>query len=316
MADDGNVIINEDQPATLLNPVPPTDPNYPATALTVTIDVIPDPATGATTYTPSGGSVQPLTPGAVLSVAELATVSFEPVANYDGPVISLAYTVTNPDGFDDTAIVTIALVPVNDPPEASDDNVNVQEDTPTALNPTLPSDIEDPTAALMITIDQVPGPVQGVMTYIPDAGGPAVTFGVGVVMTTSELASVSFTPEPNYNGPVSGLVYTVTDTDGGTDQGSVSIMMVAVNDDPVAIPENISVAEDNVAAGTIATADVDNDPLTVTLLTPASNGTAVVNSDGTYTYTPNPDWHGTDTFDVVVEDGRVEASHSNNRPCV
>ena len=46
--------------------------------------------------------------------------------------------------------------------------------------------------------------------------------------------------------------------------------------------------------------DVDVDApiseLTVTVSNNPSNGAAVSNNDGTVTYTPNPDFHGQDTF--------------------
>ncbi|WP_347078020.1 Ig-like domain-containing protein, partial [Escherichia coli] len=35
---------------------------------------------------------------------------------------------------------------------------------------------------------------------------------------------------------------------------------------------------------------------------PPFNGTAVINQDGTFTYTPNPDFVGEDIFDVIVTD--------------
>ena len=50
-------------------------------------------------------------------------------------------------------------------------------------------------------------------------------------------------------------------------------------------------------------ADVDGDPLTVSAVSDPANGTAVVNPDGTVTYTPDPDFNGTDTFTYTVSDG-------------
>ncbi|MFP3671180.1 cadherin-like domain-containing protein, partial [Priestia sp. SIMBA_032] len=34
------------------------------------------------------------------------------------------------------------------------------------------------------------------------------------------------------------------------------------------------------------------------------NGTVIVNPDGTYTYTPNENYNGIDSFSVVVSDGQ------------
>ncbi|MED4045579.1 cadherin-like domain-containing protein, partial [Priestia aryabhattai] len=48
----------------------------------------------------------------------------------------------------------------------------------------------------------------------------------------------------------------------------------------------------------------DGNPLTYGLLTGPVNGTVVVNPDGTYTYTPNENYNGVDSFSVVVSDGQ------------
>ncbi|WP_255283961.1 cadherin-like domain-containing protein, partial [Priestia megaterium] len=44
--------------------------------------------------------------------------------------------------------------------------------------------------------------------------------------------------------------------------------------------------------------------MTYALLTGPVNGTVVVNPDGTYTYTPNENYNGVDSFSVVVSDGQ------------
>lgn len=49
--------------------------------------------------------------------------------------------------------------------------------------------------------------------------------------------------------------------------------------------------------------DPDGDPLTVTGITTATNGTAVLNGDGTVTYTPNDGFTGTDTISYTITDG-------------
>ncbi|MFP3671167.1 cadherin-like domain-containing protein, partial [Priestia sp. SIMBA_032] len=40
------------------------------------------------------------------------------------------------------------------------------------------------------------------------------------------------------------------------------------------------------------------------------NGTVIVNPDGTYTYTPNENYNGIDSFSVVVSDGQGETAVS------
>ena len=49
--------------------------------------------------------------------------------------------------------------------------------------------------------------------------------------------------------------------------------------------------------------DVDGDPLTFTKATDPAHGTVIVNSDGTYTYTPATNYTGPDSFTYTVSDG-------------
>ena len=49
--------------------------------------------------------------------------------------------------------------------------------------------------------------------------------------------------------------------------------------------------------------DADNDTLTILSNTEPSKGTLVLNEDGTFTYTPDEDFTGTDSFTYTVDDG-------------
>ena len=58
------------------------------------------------------------------------------------------------------------------------------------------------------------------------------------------------------------------------------------------------------AAGVLANdTDADGDPLTATLLTGVSNGTLALNPDGAFTYTPDANFNGSDSFTYTVADG-------------
>ncbi|MFP4553836.1 MAG: S8 family serine peptidase, partial [Actinomycetota bacterium] len=64
------------------------------------------------------------------------------------------------------------------------------------------------------------------------------------------------------------------------------------SDDSAVTDEDVAVTVDVLANDS----DADNDPLTVTSATDPANGTATINADDTFTYTPDPDYNGTDTF--------------------
>jgi len=78
-----------------------------------------------------------------------------------------------------------------------------------------------------------------------------------------------------------------------------------VQDPPVANADSGSTPEDTTLPGINILAndsDPDNDALTVTSAVP-SNGTVVINANGTIDYTPNPGFFGTDTVNYTITDG-------------
>ena len=54
--------------------------------------------------------------------------------------------------------------------------------------------------------------------------------------------------------------------------------------------------------------DLDSSTLTATLGTGPSNGSLVLNADGTFTYRPNAGFTGTDTFTYSVSDGTTTSN--------
>ena len=56
--------------------------------------------------------------------------------------------------------------------------------------------------------------------------------------------------------------------------------------------------------GNIVVTDADGDTLSVASVTDGTNGSVAINGDGTVTYTPAADFHGTDSFSYTASDGR------------
>lgn len=80
--------------------------------------------------------------------------------------------------------------------------------------------------------------------------------------------------------------------------------IVPANRAPVAVDNAASTNEDAAFNGTITGAsDVDGDSLTYALDSGPSNGVLILNADGSYTYTPNADYNGADSFSYTVSDG-------------
>jgi len=117
--------------------------------------------------------------------------------------------------------------------------------------------------------------------------------------------TLTYTGDLNYNG-TDTITYTISDGNGGESTAEVSVGISAVNDAPVATDDTaITVDEDTASAAINVLAndsDVEGDTLSVTDAT-ATNGTVVVNADGTLTYTGNQDFNGEDTITYTLSDG-------------
>ncbi|MGV0795300.1 cadherin-like domain-containing protein, partial [Mycolicibacterium sp. XJ1819] len=50
------------------------------------------------------------------------------------------------------------------------------------------------------------------------------------------------------------------------------------------------------------------DDLTAVLVDGPANGTLELNADGSFTYTPNQDFYGTDTFTYMANDGELDGN--------
>jgi VCBS repeat-containing protein len=83
-----------------------------------------------------------------------------------------------------------------------------------------------------------------------------------------------------------------------------------VNDAPVVADVQLATAEDTalvIALGVYAT-DVDSATLTTQIVTGPVHGVLVANADGSYTYTPDANYNGADSFTYKANDGELESN--------
>ena len=130
---------------------------------------------------------------------------------------------------------------------------------------------------------------------------------------TLDGATATYTPALNFNGTDS---FTFKANDGIADSllATVTILVTPVNDAPVAVDDAYEVDEDGVltvlaAQGVLANdTDVDNDLLTATLVNGPAHGTLVLAEDGSFVYTPEANFNGTDSFTYKATDGTLESN--------
>jgi large repetitive protein len=207
-----------------------------------------------------------------------------------------SFTVFSVDG--SSHVVTITVNGANEAPTATVVAASGNEDTAVAVTLTA-ADTDGSIAGFTITTL----PANGVLSF----NGTALAVG-DVVPATSNAASLSFTPNANWNGSTS-FVFTATDNEGAVSTAaSRTITLVAVNDDPTA-QGDLASTPINTALNNIDVlnndADVDGNPLTVSGASVAPGaGTVTVNPDSTLSFTPATNFSGTATVTYTVSDGR------------
>lgn len=212
---------------------------------------------------------------------------YTPDADFNG-TDSFTYNADDGNGGTTLATVTITVDAVNDAPVAVDDAVSVDEDAAAGvvIAPLANDTDVDGDSLTVINIDT---PTMG---QLIDNGNGTYTY-IG---------------NPNANG-VETIGYTVSDGNGGTDTGEITVTVNAVNDAPDAVDDSYTAAYQTaltVAAGVGVLAndtDVDGDALTAALNTDAANGSVVMNLDGSFTYTPDAGFSGVDSFTYDADDG-------------
>lgn len=124
-----------------------------------------------------------------------------------------------------------------------------------------------------------------------------------------------YTPNEGFFGTDS-FTYTISDGRGGEDSATVEICVLEEDPCPPCEPKNtppVAVKDyfetDGIGkpfTGNVLDNDFDpdGDPIRVLINTQPQNGTVEMQSDGTFVYTPNPDFFGEDSFQYVVVDDR------------
>jgi VCBS repeat-containing protein len=187
-------------------------------------------------------------------------------------------------GFSDDVQVDITF---NDLPIADDKTVATDEDTDVAIT--------------LTTADLYPGSPTWSIVDEPSHG------------TLSGTApDLTYTPSLNYNGQDS-FTFKVNDGSNDSNIATVTINIAPINDAPIAVENTYSMDEDTTlsvaAPGVLANdTDVDSSTLTAVLDEDTVHGALTLNEDGSFTYTPNANFFGTDTFKYHAYDGTANSN--------
>jgi gliding motility-associated-like protein len=181
----------------------------------------------------------------------------------------------------------------NTPPIISNDDYTMLEDSVLEDNFLTPFDTDPDSTTLTIDTTQVTGPNHGNVVVHPDG-------------------SFTYTPNENYYGLDTFIVEIC---DSGIPlpelcgQDTIIITIQPVNDPPIIVNDSVSVNPGSSVTDNLLDNDSDIEETTLvanpTPILGPSNGVIVVNEDGSFTYTPNSGFVGTDTVVVEVCDGGI-----------
>ncbi len=185
------------------------------------------------------------------------------------------------DGTVDSNVATIDILinPVNEGPTAADSAFTVLEGG-THIGSLIGFDVDGPILLFALVDDVTEGTLvfnaDGTYTYTHD-GGPAT--------------SDSFT-------------FTVTDGEFTSGLYTVAITITQLNAAPISTPDAITVDEGGFVEDRVNGSDPDGDPIIYILVGDVTNGTLILNANGTYRYDHDGSETTADSFSYRVSDGR------------
>ncbi|WP_462052862.1 tandem-95 repeat protein [Vibrio parahaemolyticus] len=211
---------------------------------------------------------------------------FTPAENFHGDA-EITYTLTD-GALTDQATVNVTVNAVNDTPVVESN----------LADQTLAEDFTPYTIDLNTAFSDVDN-VDGELTFSVS--------GNSNVLVSIENGIATISPTADWNGSET-LTFTATDPSGESVSQTVDFTVAPVVDIEA---DSTNVVEDtptiiNVLGndtfegdGKVVSLDTNNGP---------ANGTVSVNPDGSVTYTPNDNYHGTDSFTYIVTSGGVSES--------
>lgn len=223
----------------------------------------------------------------MVNLASDGGFTYLPDSDFNG-VDSFTYQALDGEGGVSQGVVTITVNPINDAPVAVEDVAFTQENTSVSIN-AADNDTD-------VDGNLVPGSAVVVTTA---SNGDVSNDGNGIFV---------YTPANGFDGEDS-FTYRIFDAAGAASEETTVAIAVAVNQPPTASDDFVNTQVDTLATFNVLTNDNDaeGDPLSVASVdvnAASFNGTLVNNGEGSFTYTPDAGFIGTDVFSYTISDSQ------------
>lgn len=250
------------------------------------------------TYTPTAGQTGTDTVTITASDARMAYIHGLP-----GLLNALSFGLLGDAGQTATANVTVTL---NTPPTLT-------------LTPSGPNQSTGAVTVTAVAVDADGDPLS--FTITPPAGGSGTVGTATLIDGATGTYAIVYTPSEQVRHTASAdnaapqtdsFTVTISDGHGATVTKTADVAIAPGNAAPQFSTVSSSTDTDAIVTGTIVFTDSDSDSLTYSGSVTTSKGSAVVHSDGSFSYTPSSgeryvaaaiDGADTDTFTITVTDG-------------
>jgi VCBS repeat-containing protein len=223
---------------------------------------------------------------ATITNAATGAFTYTPNANVNGPD-TVTFRASDGTLTSNIATVTIAIAAVNDPPAAQDGTVDVAAGG-NAAGSLIATDIDSPS-----------------LTFAVVTNGSKGT----AVVTNATTGAYTYSANAGTSG-ADTFTFQANDGTANSNIATITVTITTGNQPPVASSTTVTTLEDRSISGRLAATDPERAMLTFSIVSAPGKGTATITnaSTGRFTYVPNANSNGADSFMFHASDGTLTSN--------